>query len=321
MLNNNLILYATRSQAKMNAMRAALIAEKGRKGFAKIANAKAKLLGVNLDFENPWHISRPDEWVFGPDQVEDNIYRCLPQVNLHGMDEGLTQKLNLGILLHASTEVGTNEYASFALVVTFRNIIANNRYKFTASTKGMKLTTFCREVDMFFRNVALEMPRNINVEMGERDGLRGFPHGVTGYVLNKRRIDGGWHISIARQFRIFLCTTSLLTPATKKMFAKAYSLLLQVHASLRIPLLKTNAAEYQIDINELLQCMKIICAPFTKKGCNSAKYHLPYHWLYTRIQNGCSANEKSLERKLGEAQKKFFPLTNGKSQTQVPFIL
>ncbi len=94
------------------------------------------------------------------------------------------------------------------------------------------------------------------------------------------------------------------------MFAEAYSLLLKVHASLRIPLQKTNAAEYQIDINELLHRMKIICAPFTKKGCNSAKYHLPYHWLYTRLQNGCYASEKSLDRKLGEAQKNFFPLTN-----------
>ncbi len=101
-------MYATRSAAKMSAMRQALIAEKGRKGFAKIANAKAKLLGVNLDFENPWHITKPDEWVFGPDPIDDNIYRCLPQVNLHGMDEGLTQKLNLGILLHAIKEVGTN---------------------------------------------------------------------------------------------------------------------------------------------------------------------------------------------------------------------
>ncbi len=139
----------------------------------------------------------------------------------------------------------------------------------------MKLTTFCREVDMFCRNVALEMPRNINVEMGERDGFRCFPHGVTGYVLNERRIDGGWHIGIARQFCIFLCTTSLLIHSTKRMFAEAYSLLLQVHISLRIPFLKTNAAEYQIDINELLHRMKIICAPTTKKGCNSAKYHYP----------------------------------------------
>ena len=32
-------------------------------------------------------------------------------------------------------------------------------------------------------------------------------------------------------------------------------------------------------------------------------------------------NEKILERKLGEAQKKFFPLTNGKSETQVPVVL
>ncbi len=105
-------MYATRSQAKMNAMRQALIAEKGRKGCAKIANAKAKLLGVNLDFENPWHISKPDAWIFGPDPIDDNIYRCLPQVNLHGMDEGLTQKLNLGILQHAISEVGTNMHHS-----------------------------------------------------------------------------------------------------------------------------------------------------------------------------------------------------------------
>jgi hypothetical protein len=47
------------------------------------------------------------------------------------------------------------------------------------------------------------------------------------------------------------------------------------------------------------------------------KYHLPYHWADTRLQLGCSAAEKSLERKLGEAQKKYFPLTNGKHGAQV----
>ncbi len=72
-------MYATRSAAKMNAMRQALIAEKDRKGFAKIANAKAKLLGVNLDFENPWHITKPDEWVFGPDPIDDNIIDAYPK--------------------------------------------------------------------------------------------------------------------------------------------------------------------------------------------------------------------------------------------------
>ncbi len=89
-------------------MRTALLEERGTKGCAKNATAKAKLLGVNLDFENPWHITKPDEWIFGPDPVEDNIYRCLPQVNLHGMDEGLTEKLNLGVLLYATAEVGEN---------------------------------------------------------------------------------------------------------------------------------------------------------------------------------------------------------------------
>ena len=54
---------------------------------------------MNLQFDNPWHIGKADEWVFGPDAIQDNIYRCLPQVNLHGMDEGLTSKLNLIILL------------------------------------------------------------------------------------------------------------------------------------------------------------------------------------------------------------------------------
>ncbi len=50
-------------------MRRALLVEKGKKGFAKHANAKAKLLGVNLDFENPWHITKPEEWIFGPDPI------------------------------------------------------------------------------------------------------------------------------------------------------------------------------------------------------------------------------------------------------------
>ncbi len=63
--------------------------------------------------------------------------------------------------------------------------------------------------------------------------------------------------------------------------------------------------------------MKYICEPTTASGCNSAKYHLPVHWLDTRLELGCSANEKSLERKLDEAQKKYFRLTNGKQGAQV----
>jgi hypothetical protein len=91
----------------MRALRKTLLAKRNNKGKATSTLKMAKSLGVNLDFDNPWHIRNPDSWVFGPDPVEDNVYRCLPQVNLHGMDEGLTAKLNLGTLMYAIAEVGT----------------------------------------------------------------------------------------------------------------------------------------------------------------------------------------------------------------------
>jgi hypothetical protein len=187
-----------------------------------------------------------------------------------------------------------------------------------AQTKSMPEATFNRAVDIYCRNVGLEMSQNNNVELRERDGFRCFPHGVTGYVISQKRIDGGWHVSIARHFRVFMCTTSLLRNSTKKLFCQAYTLLLQVHVSLRTLLLRKNAKQYQLDINELLECTKRICERTSPSACNSAKYHLPYHWLDTRLQLGCSPAGKSLERKLGEAQKKYFPFTNGKRDgTQV----
>ena len=37
-----------------------------------------------------------DNWIFGPDKHKDNIYQAVPQVLLHGFDEGLVQKMNFG---------------------------------------------------------------------------------------------------------------------------------------------------------------------------------------------------------------------------------
>jgi hypothetical protein len=31
-------------------------------------------------------------WIFGPDKDKDNIFQAVPQVTLHGFDEGLVQK-------------------------------------------------------------------------------------------------------------------------------------------------------------------------------------------------------------------------------------
>jgi hypothetical protein len=150
--------------------------------------------------------------------------------------------------------------------------------------------------------------------MGSDASLTEFP-----VILNAKRIDGGWHVSIARHFRIFLCTTTFLRTETKMLYAKAYSLLFSVHTALRLLVLKTHLARYQAEINELLHYIKTIARQCIQSGngCNIMKYHLPYHWADTRLQLGCSAAGKSLERKLGEAQKKYFPLTNGKHGAQV----
>ena len=55
-----------------------------------------------------------------------------------------------------------------------------------------------------------------------------FPHGVTWYIIKKRRINGGWHIPIARQLQVFFSTTNLLPITTKKQLGEAYMLLLKV---------------------------------------------------------------------------------------------
>jgi hypothetical protein len=37
-------------------------------------------------------------WIFGPDKDKDNIFQAVPQVTLHGFDEGLVKKMNFGAL-------------------------------------------------------------------------------------------------------------------------------------------------------------------------------------------------------------------------------
>ena len=65
-------------------------------------------------------------------------------------------------------------------------------------------------------------------------------------------------------------------------------------------------------------CMVIaLNTKYTPSDCNSIKYHWPYHWSDTRRELGCSAAEKSLERKLGEVQKRNFKYTNGRNDVEV----
>jgi hypothetical protein len=147
-----------------------------------------------------------------------------------------------------------------------------------------------------------------------------FPHGVTHFIRKARRIDGGWHVSIARHLQIFLGTSNMIGDETKMKFARMYELLFKVHANLRNPVHRDGLEKYQTTVNELLEAMVDICAPHVKTHCNSIKYHWPRHWSATRRELGCSAAEKSLERKLGEIQKKYFTYTNARYNVDVSVL-
>ena len=166
------------------------------------------------------------------------------------------------------------------------------------------------------RDVAGRTPPNKNVEVGGRGGCKTFPHGVTNWIRNERRINGGWHVAIARHLHVYLSTTPLLPLNTRAKIGEAYSLLLEVHASLRFAILKTDLPRYQGVINDLLRAMVDLNTKYTPSECNSIKYHWPYHWSDTRRELGCAAAEKSLERKLGEVQKRNFKYTNGRNDVE-----
>jgi hypothetical protein len=160
--------------------------------------------------------------------------------------------------------------------------------------------------------VAKQTGSNKNVELNGRDTFKLFRHGITHMIIKSRRIDGGWHISMARHLQLFFGTTNMISRATKVKFARVYGLLFIVHSILRMPVLRVNLTQYQTYINDLLESMVEINMPSTKSKCNSIKYHWPRHWSDTRRELGCSAAEKSLERKLGEIQKRNFSFTNSR---------
>ena len=156
------------------------------------------------------------------------------------------------------------------------------------------------------------------MELGGRDGLKTFQHGVCSYFIPKvTRINGGWWISIARHLRIFFCFTTLISDATKVVFAEAFQMLLKIHHMTRNPVFKTDINDYKKDHEEFLKMLIHICAPSTKTRCKSIKFHQPTHWYRTRIDMGCAAMEKSLEKMLGESQKKPFKFTNSRFDIEV----
>jgi len=70
---------------------------------------EARQLGIDMFTSNAF-ATKPEnshKWVFGPDPDKDSVWQSLPQVTLHGFDEGLCQKLNFAMLEMAVTEANS----------------------------------------------------------------------------------------------------------------------------------------------------------------------------------------------------------------------
>ena len=70
--------------------------------YGERAVKRAKRAGVQLDptLQCGYTPVTADDknWIFGPDKEKDNIFQAVPQVTLHGFDEGLVKKLNFGAI-------------------------------------------------------------------------------------------------------------------------------------------------------------------------------------------------------------------------------
>ena len=94
----------------------------------KRAKKMAKAAGVELFLENGWHcrhlIDAEGFTPFGPDYKKDNVYQNMPQVSLHGMDEGLTLKLCVGLLestIHEASQM-PNMNATAVIPTSYINV-------------------------------------------------------------------------------------------------------------------------------------------------------------------------------------------------------
>ena len=178
----------------------------------------------------------------------------------------------------------------------------------------------CRQLDQFVEGVAAANITNKNIELRGKNGFKLFNTGISHIVRNGISVDGAYHISMARHLHVYLCNLDLLPTAIRQKLGRAYELLFQVHNNLRLPVKKTDIHAYQSIVDSLLVMMKNICMPFSKSKCNSYKFHSPYHWAATRVEIGCAADEKSLEKKLSETQKRHYAFTNKKFNVDASMV-
>jgi hypothetical protein len=174
-----------------------------------------------------------------------------------------------------------------------------------------------RKLDVFVGQIAEQRNGNNNVELEGHNAFKFFPFGIAHIIHKIRRVDGSWHIAMARQMHVFFCTVEYFSLENKMLIAKAYRMLYEVECGLRSPMRKMEVHVFEYLKECLMDAIIAICLPYSKSKCNSIKYHSPYHWGDTRVQLGCSPNERSLEKKLAETQKRNYTFTNKKDNVEV----
>ncbi len=66
---------------------------------------------------------------------------------------------------------------------------------------------------------------NNNVELGSMNAFKFFPFGISNIIRKIRRVDGGWHIAMARHLHVYFCNIEDLSLANKTVIGMAYNLL------------------------------------------------------------------------------------------------
>jgi len=82
----------------------------GVRGANTRALKKAKRLGVPMDVDSAFGHREGRPWLFGPSEILDSLYQALPQLTLHGFDEGLATKLCRAMMAVAIEEGGRNGF-------------------------------------------------------------------------------------------------------------------------------------------------------------------------------------------------------------------
>ena len=82
----------------------------GVRGANARALKKAKRLGVPMDVDSAFGLREGRPWLFGPSEILDSLYQALPQLTLHGFDEGLATKLCRAMMAVAIEEGGRNGF-------------------------------------------------------------------------------------------------------------------------------------------------------------------------------------------------------------------